>query len=149
MWDLKKKYLSYLIFECSSTKLWALWLLFKTGLPYRWLKKHWHTKYRFTWSVELLDKIQNGKLKWNFTWTVNNFLVYLMQYLGYECVLSRFSTIQLCATPWSSTGFSVHGILQARILEWVAMPSSRGSFQPKDQTLISHVSCIGQWVLHH
>ena len=36
-------------------------------------------------------------------------------------------------------GSSVHGILQARILEWVAMPSSRGSSQPKDGT---QVSCI-------
>ena len=31
----------------------------------------------------------------------------------------------------SLTGFSVHGILQARILEWVAVPSSRGSSQPR------------------
>jgi len=36
-------------------------------------------------------------------------------------------------------GSSVHAILQARILEWVAMPSSRGSSQSRDQT---HVSCI-------
>ena len=35
-----------------------------------------------------------------------------------------------CSPP----GSSVHGILQARILEWVAMPSSRGSFQPRDRT---------------
>ena len=40
-------------------------------------------------------------------------------------------------------GSSVHGILQARILEWVAMPSSRGSSQPGDQT---HVSlCLLHW----
>ena len=37
----------------------------------------------------------------------------------------------------SPPGSSVHGILQARILEWVAMPSSRGSSQLRDQTLIS------------
>ena len=36
-------------------------------------------------------------------------------------------------------GSSVHGILQARILEWIAMPS-RGSSQPRDQTCISYVS---------
>ena len=42
------------------------------------------------------------------------------------CVLSRFSHVQLCATLWT-TGSSVCGILQARILERVAMPSSRGS----------------------
>ena len=35
-----------------------------------------------------------------------------------------------CSPP----GSSVHGILQARILEWVAMPSSRGSSQPRDGT---------------
>ena len=37
---------------------------------------------------------------------------------------------------------SVHGILQARILEWVAMASFRGYFQPRDWTHISCVSCI-------
>ena len=39
----------------------------------------------------------------------------------------------------SLLGFSVHGILQARILEWVPMPSSRGSSQPRDRTCISCV----------
>ena len=41
------------------------------------------------------------------------------------------------------------GILQVRILEWVAMPSSRASSQPRDQTFISYVSCIGRCVLYH
>ena len=40
------------------------------------------------------------------------------------------------------SGFSVHGILQARLLEWVVMPFSRGSSQPRDQTQISYVSFI-------
>ena len=40
-----------------------------------------------------------------------------------------------CSPP----GSSVHGILQARMLEWVAIPFSRGSFQPRDQT---QISCI-------
>ena len=40
-------------------------------------------------------------------------------------------------------GFSVHGILQARILKWVAMPFSRESFQPRDWTHISCGSCSG------
>ena len=38
-------------------------------------------------------------------------------------------------------GNSVHGILQARILEWVAIPFSRGSFQPRDQTHVSFGQC--------
>ena len=37
------------------------------------------------------------------------------------------------------SGFSLHGILQARIVEWVVIPFSRGSSQPKDKT---RVSCI-------
>ena len=51
---------------------------------------------------------------------------------------------QSCLTLWdlmdcSPLGSSVHGILQARILEWVAIPFSRGSFQLRDRTW---VSCI-------
>ena len=51
---------------------------------------------------------------------------------------------QLCLTlcdpmDFSPPGSSVHGILQARMLEWVAMTFSRGYFQPRNQT---HVSCI-------
>ena len=39
-------------------------------------------------------------------------------------------------------GFSVHGIFQAGILEWVAISSSRGSSQPRDRTLVSWIFCI-------
>ena len=45
------------------------------------------------------------------------------------------------------SGSSVHGILQARILEWVAMPSSKRSSLPRDQTCISYVSYTGRHVL--
>ena len=41
----------------------------------------------------------------------------------------------------SPAGSSVHGILQARILEWVAMASSRGTSQPRDHTCITWDSC--------
>ena len=50
---------------------------------------------------------------------------------------------------YSSPGSSVRGVLQARILEWVAIPFSRGSSRPRDWTCVSHVSCIGRWVLYH
>ena len=50
-----------------------------------------------------------------------------------------------CSPP----GSSVHGILPARILELVAMPSSKGSSQLRDQTHVSYISCIGRWVLYH
>jgi len=50
---------------------------------------------------------------------------------------------------YSPPGSSVHGILQARVLEWVAMPSSRASSWTRDQTFVSNVSCIGRQVLYH
>ena len=50
-----------------------------------------------------------------------------------------------CRLPASS----VHGISQARILEWVAMPSSRASSQPKDQSHVSCVSCIAGGFFPH
>ena len=46
----------------------------------------------------------------------------------------------------SLPGSSVHGILQARIPEWIAISSSRGSFQLRDQTCIS---CAGRWIRNH
>ena len=49
----------------------------------------------------------------------------------------------------SSPGSSVHGIFQARILDWVAISYTRGFSQPRDWTCISCVSCIGRWILYH
>ena len=43
-------------------------------------------------------------------------------------------------TVCDPTGYTVHGILQASILEWVAFPFSRGSSQPRDQTQVSHIA---------
>ena len=65
-----------------------------------------------------------------------------MDDVGVWCV-----QLQLCPTlrdPMDCNlwGFSVHGILQARILEWVAMPSSKGSSWPRNWTHVSCVSCI-------
>ena len=58
------------------------------------------------------------------------------------CVVSRFRSIPLCnPMDCSPPGSSVHGILQARMLEWVAIPSSRGSSWLRDWTLISYISC--------
>ena len=59
------------------------------------------------------------------------------------------SHVRLFATPWSLPSSSVQGISQARILQCVAMPFSRGSFRPRDQTQVSWVSCIGREILYH
>ena len=68
------------------------------------------------------------------------------------CVFAKLpqSCPALCdPTDHSPPDSSVHGILQERILEWLAIPSSRGSSQSRDQTYISYVSCIDRWILYH
>ena len=62
--------------------------------------------------------------------------------------------LQSCLTLWHSIdcnppGSFVHGILQARMLEWVAMLSSRGSSRPRNQTHVSYIYCIGRQALYH
>ena len=62
-----------------------------------------------------------------------------------ECVCAK--SLQLCPTlcdpmDCNPPGSSVHGILQARLLEWVAMPFSRESSRPRDRTHVSCGSCI-------
>ena len=57
------------------------------------------------------------------------------------CVLSC-SLVSDSAIPWTvarQAPLSM-GILQAKIQEWVAMPSSKGSSQPRDQTQVSHIA---------
>ena len=45
----------------------------------------------------------------------------------------KVKVAQLCPTLCNPMDYTVHGILQARVLEWVAFPFSRGSSQPRDQ----------------
>ena len=57
--------------------------------------------------------------------------------------VKSLSHVQLFVTPWtvcSLPGSSVHGIFQARILEWVAIFFSRGSSRPRDQTQVSRIA---------
>ena len=74
-----------------------------------------------------------------------------------SCIAGRFFTVwatreahrlynlkvkvdQSCPTLCDPMDYTVHGILQARILEWVAFPFSRGSSLPRDWTQISHIA---------
>ena len=62
-------------------------------------------------------------------------------------------TLQSCPTLFDPVDCSppasfVQRIFQVTILEWVAMPPSRGSSQPRDRTCISYLSCIVRWALY-
>ena len=60
------------------------------------------------------------------------------------CVKSLYLCLTLCnPIDCSPPGSSVHGVILARILEWVFISSSRGSSQPRDRT---RISCIGRWI---
>ena len=66
--------------------------------------------------------------------------------IRWEALCMSAQSLQSCATLWdpkdcSPPGSSVHGILQVRLLERVATPSSRGSSLPRDRT---HISCVSR-----
>ena len=52
----------------------------------------------------------------------------------------KVKVTQLCLTLCNPVNYTVHGILQARILEWVAIPVFRGSSQPRDQTQVYRIA---------
>ena len=51
----------------------------------------------------------------------------------------KVKVTQSCLTLCDPMDYTVHGILQARILEWVAFPFSMGSSQPRDRTGVSRI----------
>ena len=64
-----------------------------------------------------------------------------------QAAAAAAKSLQSCLTlcdpmDYSPPGSFVPGILQAKIMEWVAMPSSKGSFRPRDRT---YVSCLLHW----
>ena len=96
---------------------------------------------RFTFRIGL----QRTQLKFFITWLSSSWNM---------CSCVRAWSLQLCPTlcdpmDCSPSGSYLCGILQARILEWVALPSCRGSSWPSDWTCISYVSCICKQVLYY
>ena len=71
-----------------------------------------------------------------------------------SCLCVCVKVLQLCPTlcdpvDCSQPGSSVRGILQAIILEWIVMPSPRGSSQSRERRPIAYISCIGMQALYH
>ena len=103
---------------------------------------HPRNSWRISRTEEPSGLQSTGLHRVGYDWTANTFT-----FSGHQA-LSLCSIAQLCLTlcdllDCSLPGSSVHGILQARILEWVATSSSRGSSQPRDRTRISCVSTAG------
>ena len=69
--------------------------------------------------------------------------------LCYCCLVAKLCPALLGPIDCSPPGSSIHGISEARILEWVAISFPRGTSQSRDQAHITCVSSTGRWVLYH
>jgi len=107
----------YIILKCSQFGKWK-WCIFHC---FYYLKTF---PQLLVWSLKLL---------------VIHFSVLISSLFISKEVSASYSVMSNSLWPmdYSLSGFSVHGILQARILAWVAIPFSRGSFPPRDQTWVS------------
>ena len=90
-----------------------------------------HRNLLFFYTLTMKDQKEKFK-KIPFTITSKS-----IKYLGINLPKVKLLVTQPCPTfcnpmDYKPPSLSVHGLLHARILEWVAMPSSRGSFQPMD-----------------
>ena len=117
--------------------------------------------YNLDWFADI-EKYINSWIKFTWTWYVI-FLIYCwVQFANILLKIFAFmftSGAMLCAKSlefrltlcdsMGPPGSSIHGILQARTLEWVAISSSSGSYGPRDWTFISYISGICRWVLYH
>ena len=119
-----QKFLKRLEYQTTLPVLWEIWMPTKKQ------------------QLEQNMKQQTG---WNWERSLTRlFIATLLIWLtrSVSCaVLNRSSCPTLCELmDCSLPGSSIHGILQARILEWVAMPSSRGYSQNRNQTQVSHIA---------
>ena len=84
----------------------------------------------------------NASLLCRHIWSTND-----MRVQGsHKCHACAMLSLSVPRHYYSLPGSSIHGIFQARILEWVAISYSSGSFWPRDQ---SYIPCIGRWILYH
>ena len=98
------------------------------------------TRYKTSENSLMVKKAENRKLK---GWDLNPQSFFFLFAAEHSCMCAQ--PLQSCRSLWdpmgcSPLGSSVHGTLQARILEWVAIPFSKGSSQPRDGTRISYIS---------
>ena len=114
----------------------------------RWILNHWTTGkvlyYEFYRQVvcgmmgatlvqlQLASNSISGRI-YNFS-MAHTFLSFLLK------IMSEVKVAQSCPTLCDTMDHTVHGILQIRILEWVAFPFSKGSSQPRDRTQVSRIA---------
>ena len=144
--------MGFIIFTHSGTCQmfqWAFMIYTWMSIKVLWVNKIFSSLFpeNFLLLLSLINRLENPHIFYLiYINSDNNKRIHLL------CVHAK--SIQLCLAlccPVDSSppGSSVHGILKARILEWVDMPSSKGSSRPRDLTRVSYVFCIGRQILYH
>ena len=120
-------------------------------------KKEMEISFQSFWWAIYTPNIFNRMWNQNIIYEKKNYFSFesfdhLIEHFMCVCVLSRFSYVCLFATPWTVACQAPLSMELSRQEYWSgspAIPSSRGSSQPRGWTHISYVSGIGRWVLHH
>ena len=99
----------------------------------------------FPWYLEFFDEISSLSSSIVFLYflaliTEEGFLISPSYSLELCIQMGESKIAQSCPTLCDPINYTVHGILQARKLEWVAFPFSRGSSQPRDRTQVSRIA---------
>ena len=139
----KNVYYMYKIFRCEKLK-------FKGNL-YERKRKSWTERWTnsvlicFLLAFAICFCIQKWEEFPSVTSSMPSVLFYALTQIS-EITLCVHSVASLCLTVYhpidcNPPDSSVHGIFPARILEWVAVPSSRGSSRPRVLTHVSYISC--------
>ena len=108
-----------------------------------------------SWNVNYLKVVQSVRL-WRLIETVlwTGWHIEIHMKSSYEpdcgefcccCLVPKWCLILCDLKDYSLPGSSVHGISQARMLEWIAISFSRGSSRPRDQIHVSCISCVNRW----
>ena len=99
----------------------------------------------------ILQRPRINQPEWQAYWMFNETLHSSILFICRLCVCEHAQSCPTLCDPMdcSLPGSSVHGIFQVRILERSAIPSSKGTSQPRGQTLLSCVFSVGKWILYH
>ena len=137
------------IWPMRVTRIWPLPRVPRLSYSFSFASSDWIYFRRRKSALRHLTRWLSYRLLAAQSWESRSSLLWC-QFLICCCCLVPKLHLPLCdPMDYSLPGSSTHGILQTRILEWVAISYSRGSSWPRDWTCISCVSCIGRWILYH
>ena len=91
-------------------------------------------------NTEWMDKMMYFHIVSTNSQSRKNIYIYIYIFVYVYVTTLKVKVVQSCLTLYDPMDYIVHGILQARILEWVAYPFSSGSSQPRNQTEVFYIA---------